>query len=108
MAKDWDAVAQAIVARMTELDMSKAELIRATRLAPMTVHEIMTNEAVRKRSPRTLEAMSVALRWPPNHLGDVLDGSAGEPGHVDPISQLQAEVDDLRTRVAELEKGSQG
>jgi mitochondrial fission protein ELM1 len=38
------------------------------------VREIQHNTAQRRRSARTLEALSVALVWHPQHLAAVLDG----------------------------------
>lgn len=104
MAKDWAAVAATMKARLEELGMSQADLIRTTKMAPMTIREILFHEVERKRSPRTLEALSVALRFPPNHLACVLDG-ADIPA--DPLGELRAEVVDLRTRVAALEANRQ-
>lgn len=108
MSKDWDAVAEAMKQRLAELDMTQAALVRQTGLAPMTVRELLFNEKPRKRSPRTLEAVSTALRWQADHLTTVLEGGTprdtpATEEHGD-IARLTEEVADLRTRVAALEE----
>lgn len=109
MPKDWDAVATAIRQRLAELDMTQAALVRQSGLAPMTVRELLFNEAPRRRSARTLEAVSTALRWPAGHLATVLEGGSQDVSTVDgqtDLARLAAEVADLRTRVSALEANS--
>src|SRR5713226_7156020 len=65
MARDWAAVADAMKARLADLDMTQAELVQRSRLAPMTIRELLYNSAQRRRSDRTLAALSQALGWPP-------------------------------------------
>jgi transcriptional regulator with XRE-family HTH domain len=74
MASDWAAVAAAIQARLAELDMSQADLASRAGVAPETVRELRTNLKPRRRSPRTLTAISEALGWPGDHLSNVLRG----------------------------------
>jgi hypothetical protein len=74
MARDWDAVAGAMQARIAELDMTQTELVQRSRLAPMTIRELLFNTAPRRRSDRTLGAVSVALGWPEEHLRAVAEG----------------------------------
>lgn len=83
MAQDWAAVARAIDARMTELSLSQRELIDRSQVSKATVTEIRRHSAERKRSTRTLEALSTALGWHPQHLMALLHGrripTVGEP-----------------------------
>lgn len=83
MSGDWAAVAQAINQRMTELDRSQRELTERSGVSKAIVGELRNNTAQRKRSRRTLEALSVALDWHPGHLSAVLAGhlppQPGEP-----------------------------
>src|SRR6266568_927188 len=65
MARDWVAVAEAMKGRLAELDMTQAELVQRSRLAPMTIRELVHNTAQRRRSDQTLAAVSEALGWPP-------------------------------------------
>jgi transcriptional regulator with XRE-family HTH domain len=80
---DWAAVATAINERMAELGLSQGEVIERSRLSKQTVGEIQHNTKQRRRSARTLEALSGALDWHPSHLAAVLDGQEppkrGEP-----------------------------
>lgn len=111
MPKDWDAVATAIRQRLDELDMTQAALVRQAGLAPMTVRELLFNEKPRRRSARTLEAVSIALRWPAGYLAAVLDGGIGQDVSAmdddSSLTRLAAEVADLRARVAVLEENAQ-
>jgi transcriptional regulator with XRE-family HTH domain len=83
VAEDWAAVAVAINQRMTELDLSQRELVERSILSRTAVQEIRHNVRQRHRSARTLEALSVALAWHPQHLAAILNGLAppkmGEP-----------------------------
>lgn len=72
MAEDWSAVAKAINERMTELGLTQRELAGRSRVALSIVREILHNTVQRRRSGRTLEALSVSLGWHPRHLAAVL------------------------------------
>lgn len=97
MAKDWDAVAAAIQDRLMELDMTQAELAQRAGVALMTVRELQHNLKSRRRNPRTLAAVSVALGWPSEQLAKVLDGQGVEDPDVgDPVlAELDAVKEDL-------------
>lgn len=83
MTEDWAGVARAINQRVAELSLSQTQLIERSHVSKAIVGEIQNNSAQRKRSVRTLEALSVALEWHPGHLDAVLNGRptprAGEP-----------------------------
>lgn len=83
MAEDWAAVARAINQRLGELDLSQRELIDRSHVSKATVGEIQHNTVQRRRSARTLEALSLALDWHPRYLSALLAGrrppGAGEP-----------------------------
>lgn len=74
MAKDWDAVAAAIKARLVEIDMTQSDLAARAGVALMTVRELQHNLQPRRRSPRTLTAVSEALGWPGDQLARILEG----------------------------------
>ena len=78
MARDWAAVAAAMKARLTDLDMTQADLVQRSRLAPMTIRELLYNSAQRRRSDQTLAALSGALGWPPGHLQAVAESRTAE------------------------------
>jgi hypothetical protein len=83
VTEDWAGVARAINQRVAELSLSQTQLIERSHVSKAIVGEIQNNSAQRKRSVRTLEALSVALEWHPGHLDAVLNGRptprAGEP-----------------------------
>lgn len=111
MADDWDAVGRAISARLDELQMTQLELAAASGVSPATIREIQYNKLTRRRSPRTLEALSAALKWPASYLGDLLGGQGARP-HADEandpvlheLSAVHDELQSLRDRVGRIEQ----
>lgn len=99
MSEDWSAVANAISQRLAELGMRQRELAERSHVSQAIVRELQHNTAQRRRSARTLEALSVGLAWHPQHLTAVLIGrTPPEPG--DP--PLAAD-DDVPARLAVIE-----
>lgn len=100
MSEDWAAVANAIGQRLNELGMRQRELAERSHVSQAIVRELQHNTAQRRRSSRTLEALSVALAWHPQHLTALLAGhTPPEPG--DP--PLALSDDDLPARLAAIE-----
>ena len=94
MPKDWQAVSEAIKARLTELDMTQAELTHRAGVALETVRELQLNLRSRRRSPRTLAAVSEALGWPSDHLATIGDGR--RPSDPDAGDPVLAELDAIK------------
>ncbi len=99
MVEDWAAVAQALSRRMTELGIYQRELIERSQVSKATVGELYHNSAQRRRSARTLEALSMALEWHPQHLVAVLKGQR-VPDVGEPVSRSD---DDVPGRLAAIE-----
>ena len=93
------AVAQAISQRMAELGINQRELIERSQVSKATVGELYHNSAQRRRSARTLEALSMALEWHPQHLVAVLKGQRA-PEIGEPVSRSD---DDVPGRLAAIE-----
>jgi transcriptional regulator with XRE-family HTH domain len=74
VSDDWAAVAKAINERVRELGWRQRELAERSHVSSAIVREIQRHTVERDRSPRTLEALSVALGWPPTYLRAVADG----------------------------------
>ncbi|TWF93369.1 helix-turn-helix domain-containing protein [Saccharopolyspora dendranthemae] len=105
MGKDWDAVATAINTRLAELDLTQRELSERSGVSTATLRQLQNNYEPRRRSPRLLAAISEALRWPSDHLAQVLEGEAPEDD-VDlraDVVRLRQEVAELRERLVALE-----
>ena len=101
MARDWAAVAQAMKSRLAELDMTQAELIQRSRLAPMTIRELLFNTAQRRRSDQTLAAVSEALGWPSGYLSAVAEGrDPGDPDADDPVLDELATLKETVTAIS--------
>ena len=96
MSEDWAAVAEAISQRMAELGINQTELIGRSQVSKATVGELYRNSAQRRRSARTLEALSTALDW---HLAAVLKGQR-IPDIGEPASRTD---DDVPGRLAAIE-----
>jgi DNA-binding Xre family transcriptional regulator len=83
VSEDWAAVATAITRRLSELGLSQRDLTERAQVSKATVRELQYDTVQRRRSTRTLEALSVALDWHPDHLAAVLANrrppTAGEP-----------------------------
>jgi transcriptional regulator with XRE-family HTH domain len=75
--EDWTAVATAINGRLLELGWQQRELADRSHVSPATIREIQHHTVERRRSPRTLESLSVTLGWAPDYLSAVLAG--GKP-----------------------------
>ncbi|MCA1606641.1 MAG: XRE family transcriptional regulator, partial [Acidobacteria bacterium] len=67
MSEDWAAVAKVINVRVNELGWLQRELAKRSHVSQAIVREIQHHVVERRRSPRTLESLSVALGWHPQH-----------------------------------------
>ncbi|GAB2996535.1 XRE family transcriptional regulator [Amycolatopsis acidiphila] len=105
MAEDWAAVAKAINARVNELGWLQRELAQRSHVSQAVVREIQHHVVERRRSPRTLESLSVALGWHPQHLDAVLHGRR-PPKPADPVvdhgDTVWSRVDGLERRLDEI------
>jgi ribosome-binding protein aMBF1 (putative translation factor) len=85
VSEDWAAVANAIKERVNELGWRQRELAQRSHVSQAIVRELQHHTVERRRSARTLEALSITLGWHPQHLVAVLHGrTPPEPG--EPIS----------------------
>jgi transcriptional regulator with XRE-family HTH domain len=103
--ENWAAIAQAISDRVGELGWRQRELAERSHVSVAVVREIQRHTVERRRSPRTLEALSVALGWEPEHLDRVLRGRAQPEGHAAPDrAALLSRLDSFESRLAEISK----
>lgn len=105
MSEDWAAVAKAINERVTELGWRQRELVERSRVSPAIVREIQRHTVERRRSPRTLESLSVTLGWHSQHLAAVLHGRRpphpGEPA-VEGDDTVWSRLDAHEQRLSEI------
>jgi transcriptional regulator with XRE-family HTH domain len=101
--ENWAAVAAAINDRVRELGWRQRELAERSHVSAAVVREIQRHTVERRRSPRTLEALSVALGWEPEHLDRVLRSHALQPGGhtASDRAALWSRLDSLELRLAE-------
>ena len=100
------AVARAISDRVRELGWRQRELAERSHVSVAVVREIQRHTVERRRSPRTLQALSVALGWEPEHLDRVLKGRSQQSGnHASPnLAAVWSRLDSFDLRLAELAK----
>lgn len=122
MTEDWVAVGRAIKQRRTELGVTQIALGGSADVSKQLIYEL-EKAIVRRRSRRTLSAVSNALGWHEGHLAAVLAGRLpprlGEPvpksdddvpGHIsvvehylrqllDEMQIMNIRINDLSTRV---------
>jgi transcriptional regulator with XRE-family HTH domain len=105
VSEDWAAVAKAINERVNALGWRQRELAERSHVSQAIVRELQHHTVERRRSPRTLESLSVALGWHPQHLDAVLDGRTplqqDEPVR-DYGDTVQARLDALDQRLREI------
>ena len=104
--ENWAAVARAISGRVRELGWRQRELAERSHVSVAVVREIQRHTVERRRSPRTLQALSVALGWEPEHLDRVLKGRSQQSGnHASPdLAAVWSRLDSFDLRLAELAK----
>lgn len=100
MTDDWAAVARAIKQRAAELGLRQRDLIERSHLSKAIVGEITRNAIQRRRSARTLESLSLALDWHPQHLTAILRGRR-PPAVGEPVYRFDDE--DVTARLAAIE-----
>lgn len=105
MTEDWVAVANAIKQRVNELGWRQRELAQRSHVSQAIVRELQHHTVERRRSARTLEALSVALGWHPQYLAAVLHGRT-PPELGDPISDddrtVSSRLDAIDERLSEI------
>jgi hypothetical protein len=79
VSQDWEAVAKAINDRVSQLGWRQGELAERSHVSQATVRELQHHVVERRRSRRTLESLSTALGWHPQHLDAVLHGRTPPP-----------------------------
>ncbi|GAB3580388.1 hypothetical protein GCM10027445_50600 [Amycolatopsis endophytica] len=102
MAKDWQAVANAINTRMAERSIGQAELASRARVAVATLRQIQ-HGIPKDRNPRTLGALSTALGWSADHLERIAGGEEPDIG-TDRLAGVESALAELKERVADLER----
>jgi hypothetical protein len=107
VTEDWAAVAKAINERVHELGMKQRVLAERSAVSQAIIRELQYNTVERRRSSRTLEALSVALSWHPQHLTAVLRGrkppAPGDPidSGQDPVADRLSAIEDRLDEIAE-------
>jgi transcriptional regulator with XRE-family HTH domain len=105
VAEDWKAVARAINERVEELGWRQRELAQRSHVSQATVRELQYHTVERRRSARTLEALSTALGWHPGYLHAVLNHRQ-PPEPDEPLAtgrpSLHSRLDTLESRMTEI------
>jgi transcriptional regulator with XRE-family HTH domain len=111
VARNWQAVADAINTRLAERGMTQRALAEASGVSTATLRKIQKAEPADRGKP-VLMALSVALAWPPGHL-QALSGDEEAP--VDPtqdlreqVAAIRADLDAVHDRLARVEAAQRG
>src|SRR5262249_35123043 len=103
--EDWAAVAAAINERVDEFGWPQGELAERSQASRAIVHEIQHHTVERRRSARTLEALSIALGWHSQHLDALLHGRR-PPERSEPAAEngesLWSRIDAIERRLGEI------
>jgi transcriptional regulator with XRE-family HTH domain len=106
VSEDWTAVAKAVNARVAELGLRQRDLVERSHVSVAIVREIQRNRVQRRRSARTLEALSVALDWHPGYLTAVARGlrppEPGDPPNAQAGDGVPARLDAVDDRLGEI------
>lgn len=115
MVEDWSAVAKAIKSRTRELGMRQVHLAERSQVSQAIIRELENHTVERRRSNRTLEALSIALEWHPGHLAALLHGrqplKPGETGDqatdtiLSRLEAIQDRLEDISDRLDGLSAG---
>jgi transcriptional regulator with XRE-family HTH domain len=104
VSEDWAAVAKAINMRVNELGWRQRELAERSHVSQAIVRELQHQTVERRRSARTLEALSTTLGWHSQHLLAVLHNRT--PPNLDESSnngpELWSRLDTLEQRLIEI------
>lgn len=100
MSEDRVAVGEAILRRRSELKITQKELGKRSKVSTATIRQIENRTGHHRHSPRTLEAISEALGWPPQYLGNVLNGRP-QPEAVEQVTDAET-LESLLQGVKEL------
>ncbi|WP_433868461.1 helix-turn-helix domain-containing protein [Saccharopolyspora sp. CA-218241] len=95
--QDWKAVATAISRRMEELGLRQRDVADKADVGLSTVQELAGNWKPRRRNPKTLAAISVALGWPAGKLSAIAKGTPE-----DIAETLEDRVAALEDKLAEV------
>jgi transcriptional regulator with XRE-family HTH domain len=98
--KDWVAVGEAIDKRLKELGWRQRQLAERSNVSQAIVRELQHHTLERRRSSRTLEALSIALGWHPQHL-EALSNGQRPPELDEPVSHTG---DTVWSRLDEIEE----
>ncbi len=98
--EDWAAIAEVINERVNELGWRQGELAERSHVSRATVRELQHHVVERRRSARTLEALSTTLGWHPRHLDAVLRGRRPP----EPTEPATSSGEMLRSRMDTLER----
>jgi transcriptional regulator with XRE-family HTH domain len=105
VSEDWAAVSKAINERVNALGWRQRELAERSHVSQAIVRELQHHTVERRRSARTLEALSVTLGWHPQHLAAVLAGRR-PPAADEPVSDqgetVWSRLDTLDERLSEI------
>ncbi|MCO1577695.1 XRE family transcriptional regulator [Crossiella sp. SN42] len=101
MSEDWAAVAKAIDERIEQLGVLQRAVAERAHVSQAIIRELQYNTVQRRRSARTLEALSAALEWDPQHLSRVLHGGKLPPTAEQQVSDRLSAIEDRLSEIVD-------
>lgn len=104
MAKNWQALADALEEGMSAAGLSQKELAEKTGVAPSTIRKIK-NRDEENYNPATLNSLSVGIRRPASFLDDRFNGRVPQDsGALAPDRMVLEWVQDIQGRLRQAIK----
>ena len=102
--EDWAVVSRSITERMLDLGMTQTELAAKAQVSLTTVRELVHNLNARRRNPRTLGALSLALDWPEDAIQRLLRGGQPTGARIEPADPVVEELRELREQLVAMQQ----
>jgi transcriptional regulator with XRE-family HTH domain len=104
VAKDWQALADALEEGMSAAGLNQKELAEKTGVAPSTIRKIKNREE-ENYNPATLNSLSIGIRRPASFLDDRFNGRVPQDsGALAPDRMLLEWVQDIQGRLRQAIK----
>jgi transcriptional regulator with XRE-family HTH domain len=104
VAKDWQALADALGEGMSAAGLSQKELAEKTGVAPSTIRKIKNREE-ENYNPATLNSLSIGIRRPASFLDDRFNGRVPQDsGALAPNRMVLEWVQDIQGRLRQAIK----
>ena len=97
------AAAGELDSRMYELDMNQTALAKASDVTIGSIRKLLVGQFANSYRPDKLRALSLALRWQPDRLANLLTKATEQPGlGEEQLERIERKLDELLERFEAL------